>query len=78
MKTDSTTLQVRNVPSDVSRELKARAARAGVSLSEFVLAQLIRSIERPSVAELRDLIAGHDVADLTPAAEVLAEARSER
>ena len=30
------------------------------------------------VAELRDLIAGHDVADLTPAAEVLAEARSER
>ena len=49
-----------------------------MSLSEFVLAQLIRSIERPSVAELRDRIAGHDVADLTPAAEVLAEARSER
>lgn len=78
MSTHQTTLQVRNVPHEISRELKARAARSGVSLSEFVLAELIKSVERPSLAELRERIAAHDVGDLSPAVEVLAEARSGR
>ncbi len=33
-------LQVRNVPDDVHEALKGRAARAGMSLSEFVLREL--------------------------------------
>ena len=33
-------LQVRNVPDDVHSALKARATRAGMSLSEFVLREL--------------------------------------
>ena len=36
------TLQVRNVPEDVHRTLKARAAASGQSLSEYVLAELIQ------------------------------------
>lgn len=45
-------LQIRNVPDDVHRELKARAANEGQSLSEFALAELRRSIERPTRADL--------------------------
>jgi len=49
-------LQIRNVPDDVHRQLKARAALEGRSLSEFALAELRRSLDRPSRAEVLDRI----------------------
>jgi plasmid stability protein len=45
------TLQIRNMPEDVHRRLKARAAREGRSLSEYALSQLRRSLERPTMDE---------------------------
>lgn len=45
-------LQIRNVPDDVHRELRARAAAAGMSLSDYALRELERVAERPAVAEL--------------------------
>ena len=39
-------LQIRDVPSDLHRKLRARAANIGQSLSEYVLDELARSIER--------------------------------
>jgi plasmid stability protein len=45
-------VQVRNVPDDVHRKLKARAALAGLSLSDFILNELERSLDRPTQAEL--------------------------
>jgi plasmid stability protein len=45
-------LQVRNVPDDVHSRLKARAAMAGQSLSDFILVELRRIAERPSHEEL--------------------------
>ena len=42
------TLQIRNVPDDVHRRLKARAAREGRSLSELALSELRRSLDRPT------------------------------
>ncbi len=47
-----TMLQVRNVPDDVHRRLKARAAMAGMSLSDYALTQLSRSLDRPTREEL--------------------------
>ena len=51
-------IQLRNVPDDVHRELKVQAARAGMSLSDFLNAELTRLIaHRPLdelVAELGD------------------------
>ena len=47
-----TTLQVRNVPDDVSRALKARAAEEGQSLSEYALRLLERESRIPTRAEL--------------------------
>ena len=45
-------LQVRDVPDDVHKALKARAALAGVSLSEYVRSLLVRDATRPTPAEL--------------------------
>jgi plasmid stability protein len=45
-------IQIRNVPTDVHRELKARAARAGKSLSDYLLTEARRSLERPTMEEL--------------------------
>jgi plasmid stability protein len=46
------TIQVRNVPEPVHRILRARAAAAGVSLSDLALAELKRVAEHPPVADL--------------------------
>jgi plasmid stability protein len=45
-------IQVRNVPDDVHRTLRARAAAAGVSLSDYVLDELARVADRPAVADV--------------------------
>jgi plasmid stability protein len=55
-------LQIRHVPEDVHRELKVRAAHAGTSLSEYVLAELIRVTSRPTLDELRDRVLARDLA----------------
>jgi plasmid stability protein len=46
------TIQVRNVPDDIHRVLRTRAASAGISLSDFALGELERVAERPPVAEV--------------------------
>lgn len=46
------TIQVRNVPDDVHRALRARAAATGVSLSDFALGELERVAQHPPVADL--------------------------
>lgn len=46
------TIQIRNVPDDVHRALRTRAAAAGVSLSDFALTELERVARHPPVAEL--------------------------
>jgi antitoxin FitA len=46
------TIQIRNVPETVHRTLSARAASAGLSLSDYALAELERVAEHPPVAEL--------------------------
>jgi antitoxin FitA len=47
-----TMLQIRHVPDDTHRRLKSRAALAGMSLSEYALVELQRSLERPTRSEL--------------------------
>jgi plasmid stability protein len=44
-------IQVRNVPDEIHRELKVRAAREGVSLSDYVLELARRDVERPTMQE---------------------------
>ena len=44
-------IQVRDVPEQVHGTLKARAAREGMSLSDFIKRELERAAERPSMRE---------------------------
>jgi len=45
-------LQIKDVPQDVHRKLKARAALAGVSLTEYARQTLVDSAARKSREEL--------------------------
>jgi antitoxin FitA len=40
-------IQIRNVPEEVHRELKARAARAGMTLSDYLMNLIRKASERP-------------------------------
>jgi len=44
-------IQVRNLPEHVHRTLKSRAAREGMSLSDFLKKELARAAERPTMQE---------------------------
>jgi len=47
-------IQFRNVPDALHRALKARAAMAGMSLSDYLLVEIREIVDRPTLAELRD------------------------
>lgn len=47
-------IQLRNVPDGLHRTLKARAALAGMSLSDYLLTEIREIADRPTLAELRD------------------------
>ena len=48
----STMIQLRNVPEPLHRKLKARAALAGMSLSDYLLGEIRSLAERPTPEEL--------------------------
>ena len=68
-------IQVRNVPEDVHRTLKARAALAGTSLSEYVLREITRVARSPTPEELDARIRSRAAAKVSTA-DIL-EARDE-
>lgn len=49
-------LQIRDLPEEVHRTLKARAAASGTSLTEYVRSLLARSAARPTPEELTERI----------------------
>lgn len=48
----STMVQIRNVPADVHRVLRTRAAHEGLSLSDYLLREMSRLAQRPTAEEL--------------------------
>lgn len=71
----SVMVQIRNVPSDLHRELKSRAALAGMSLSEYLLRELRHALDRPTLEEIRKRLASlsRERPRPSPAAAVRAE-----
>ena len=45
-------IQIRHVPDDVHRTLKARAARAGMTLSDYLREEITRVARRPSLEDV--------------------------
>ncbi len=46
-------VQIRNMPDDLHRKLKSRAAQAGMSLSDYLISEASRWSDGPTVEELR-------------------------
>lgn len=69
-------IQIRNVPEGVHRELKARAAHAGMTLSDYLLDVILRAAERPEPAELLRLL--RERAPVYPAESPADAVRAER
>jgi plasmid stability protein len=75
----SAMIQIRNVPDEIHQKAKARAALAGMTMSEYLLQEIAKILERPTRAELLARIAELPPADLTPApAEIVREERDAR
>jgi antitoxin FitA len=49
-------IQIRNVPEPLHRTLKSRAAQAGMTLSDYLLAEVEQVAERPTIDELTERI----------------------
>ena len=71
-------LQIRNVPEEARRALKARAAARGESLNTYLLGLIERDIARPTVAEVLDRAARRADRATASAVEVIGAARAER
>ncbi|MBA3301997.1 MAG: toxin-antitoxin system HicB family antitoxin [Thermoleophilaceae bacterium] len=71
-------VQIRDVPEDVHRTLKARAAKRGVSLSAFVREYLEIVANRPDPEEVWARIESREPVELSKsAAEYVREGREE-
>ena len=72
-------IQLRHVPDALHRKLKARAALEGMSLSEYLVAQIRQIAERPTLAEIRQRLEQRTPADLeTTPADAVREERQTR
>ncbi len=71
-----TMVQIRNVPVELHRQLKARAAIEGLSMSDFVLREIRKALERPTRAEVLARLRAQPVRHLRQTASELI--RSER
>jgi len=75
------TIQIRNVPEPVHRIYQVRAAAAGMSLQEFMLAELVRNAHVRTPAEIvieverRLHSEGNKGLSAVPAAEIIAADR---
>ena len=72
-------LQIRNVPDGLHARLKVRAAYVGMSMSDYVLREIRRSLDRPTREEVFARIAGLPPIRLDPPpADILREDRNKR
>lgn len=73
------TVQIRNVPSEFHRRLKARAAVEGMSMSEYILREVGKSLDRPTRKEVLDRIRSQPDRLLSPKpADVVRSERDSR
>ncbi len=53
-------IQIRNVPDDLHRTLKARAAMEGMSLSDYLLSEMRRLVAQPTLREFLEQLHQHE------------------
>jgi plasmid stability protein len=74
-----TMVQIRNVPPELHRRLKARAAIEGLSMSDYVLREIRKALERPTRLEVLERLRARPARQLRrSAAEVIRAERDSR
>jgi antitoxin FitA len=69
-------IQLRNVPDDLHHRLKARAALAGMTLSDYLIAEVSRAAERPTLHEMLTRLRARTPVELkTSAARLIRQVR---
>ncbi len=72
-------IQIRNVPPEVHRRLKSRAAESGLTLSDYLLRMAERSASRPTIEELTRRIESRKLIHLkSSSADLIREDRDDR
>ena len=72
-------IQIRHVPEELHRKLKARAANAGMPLSDYLLREIRRVAEQPTIEELWERIQQRGPVELkVSAADLIREDRDAR
>jgi len=72
-------IQLRHVPDPLHRKLKARAAREGLSLSDYLLRQIEQIAERPTLKEMLDRLASLPPVNVSISpAEIIRQERDSR
>jgi plasmid stability protein len=75
----STMVQIRNVPPELHRRLKARAAMEGMSMSDYILREIGKALDRPTRREVLERLRTRTARPLTPsAAEIIRAERDAR
>lgn len=75
----NTMVQIRNVPSDFRRRLKARAAMEGMSMSDYILREVGKALDRPTRQEVLERLRGRPTRRIRRrAAEVIRAERNAR
>jgi plasmid stability protein len=74
-----TMVQIRNVPSEFHRRLKARAAVEGMSMSDYILREVGKALDRPTRHEVLERLRARPMRRMTrSAAEVIRAERGAR
>ncbi len=74
-----TMVQIRNVPSEFHRRLKARAAMEGMSMSDYILREVGKALDRPTRHEVLQRLHARPIRRIKrSAAEVIRAERDAR
>jgi plasmid stability protein len=63
-------IQIRNVPDDLHRKLKVRAAQAGMTLSDYLLSEIEQVAEKPTLSEMMERLRSREPVELDEPTEV--------
>ena len=63
-------IQIRNVPDELHRTLKVRAAQAGMTLSDYLLSEIQQVAEKPTLSEMMERLRSREPVELDEPPEV--------
>ena len=69
-----TMVQIRNVPTEIHRRLKARAAIEGMSMSDYVLREVRKALDRPTRQEVIERLKAQPVRQIRRSAAAVIRA----